>query len=177
MFGFVIQVGGTHPHHHPLPKSLPISGCLKCLDWHRINLSGAKCVKSSWRWSLCKIIFQNQSSQLDMSAINYYTADSTRRAAPRRSCSRSAGKVARWRQESTSRWGPYPLYVCLIAIGAGVVSFEFHLFDCFSFASFCTLLFFLMKIGLTTPEFSKPPTGGHPLCQYCTWTLRPILRL
>ena len=89
----------------------------------------------------------------------------------------SQPKVDRWRQESSSPpTGGRP--VCLIAFGAGVIKpIEFDLFDCFDSIWFCTLLFFLMKIGLMTPDFCKPPTGGHPLCQYCTWTLRPILRL
>ena len=37
--------------------------------------------------------------------------------------------------------------------------------------------FFLYLILEKTKHLSHTHTSDHPLCQYCTWTLRPILRL
>ena len=55
-----------------------------------------------------------------------------------------------------------PLYVCLIAIGAGVVSFEFHLFDCFSFVSVLYIIVFPNENWTDDPRLLQTPYWRSP---------------
>ena len=52
--------------------------------------------------------------------------------------------------------------MCLIAIGAGVVSFEFHLFDCFSFVSVLYIIVFPNENWTDDPRLLQTPYWRSP---------------